>query len=38
MERARGFTLFPEALRQIGGKMQKGDFAFFERVGSEILF
>ncbi len=38
MERARGFTLFPEALRQIGGKRQKCDFAFFERVGSEILF
>ena len=38
MERARGFTLFPEALRQIGGKRQKCDFAFFKRFCSEILF
>ncbi len=30
-DKSRGFTFFPEALRQIGGKIQKCDFGFFEK-------
>ena len=30
-DKSRGFTFFPEALRQMGGKIQKCDFGFFEK-------